>query len=42
MVRLLIYHNYDNNRFMYHVSKHWLIHGLGYENQLGYVLIKII
>lgn len=43
MVQLLIYHNYENNRFMYHMSKHYrLIHGLGYKNQLGYVLIKII
>lgn len=43
MVQLLIYHNFDSNRTMFHMNHHyWLIHGLGYENQLGYVLIKIL
>lgn len=43
MVRLLIYHRFDSNRFMYHiVDGLWLGRRPGSKNQFDYVLINII
>lgn len=43
MVRLLIWHNYDQNKTMFHFYRLiGLKHRIGDKNQLGYVLIKII